>query len=222
MVATLGIDGTNTYSLDNERSYDAWGEIRQGATTSGPTNRYCANLGEQQDDESGLIYSRARYYEPSTGRFISDDPARHGNNWAIHCCNDPVNKIDPSGKEEYQPSAALTAYLLTMACWIGSLLASQLIDPIIANQLFMLINGIASGLPLFTKGIPAYIQSLVGSEVKALESMPSRAEEYSMAYGAICEMAAEVGMLTAELLAEDAEGFAAEQSVASEGWGPFF
>ncbi len=32
-------------------------------------------MGYAYDAESGLIYLRARYYDPSTGQFISRDPA---------------------------------------------------------------------------------------------------------------------------------------------------
>ena len=62
--------------MANQRSYGAWGEVRQGATTGGPRARYCGNLGHIQDDETGLIYMRARYYEASSGRFISEDPGQ--------------------------------------------------------------------------------------------------------------------------------------------------
>src|SRR5471030_1398463 len=54
--------------------------IRIGAQTGDPRGLYCASLGHKQDDESGLIYMRARYYEPITGRFISSDPdMQHSN-----------------------------------------------------------------------------------------------------------------------------------------------
>jgi hypothetical protein len=43
-VASLSRSGSS-YSLSNQRSYGAWGEIRQGATTGGPRGRYCGNLG---------------------------------------------------------------------------------------------------------------------------------------------------------------------------------
>ena len=77
MVATLSKVGS-TFQLSNQRSYDAWGAIRLGATAGDPKDRYCANLGHKQDDESGLVYMRARYYEPTSGRFISQDPSVGG------------------------------------------------------------------------------------------------------------------------------------------------
>jgi RHS repeat-associated protein len=98
MVATLSKNTAGTsWSVANERSYDVWGGVRSGATTGGPKGRYVANLGHVQDDESGLIYMRARYYEPETGRFVSEDRARDGLNWFGYCNNDPINKIDKTG-----------------------------------------------------------------------------------------------------------------------------
>ncbi|MBR4880840.1 MAG: RHS repeat-associated core domain-containing protein [Clostridia bacterium] len=65
--------------------------------------RYC---GEYYDEESGLIYLRNRYYDPTSGRFITEDPARDGNNWYVYCGGNPVNSVDPEGtasfKEKWQ------------------------------------------------------------------------------------------------------------------------
>ncbi|RYD66955.1 MAG: RHS repeat-associated core domain-containing protein, partial [Verrucomicrobiaceae bacterium] len=57
-----------------------------------------ASIGHRQDDESGLIYMRARYYDPQAGRFISEDPSMDGINWFAYCANDPVNYSDESGR----------------------------------------------------------------------------------------------------------------------------
>ncbi len=77
-----------------------WGTHPSGASAyqGAPSNRYVGSLGHQQDDDSGLYYMRARYYEPGSGRFISEDPAMDGGNWYIYCGNDPVARYDPSGK----------------------------------------------------------------------------------------------------------------------------
>ena len=54
-------------------------------------------------DASGLLYMNARYYNPSTGRFLSQD-SYSGNPydpWTQHlysyCGNNPINMVDPTG-----------------------------------------------------------------------------------------------------------------------------
>ncbi|GAB4465908.1 MAG: hypothetical protein OHK0029_36860 [Armatimonadaceae bacterium] len=40
-----------------------------------------------------------RYYDASTGRFISRDPIRDPYNGYKYCEGDPVNCVDPSGPQ---------------------------------------------------------------------------------------------------------------------------
>ena len=56
--------------------------------------RYC---GEYADSETGMIYLRNRYYDPSVGRFITEDPAKDGLNWYVYCSGNPVMHVDPTG-----------------------------------------------------------------------------------------------------------------------------
>ena len=42
-------------------------------------------------------YLRNRYYDPSIGRFTTEDPVKDGDNWYAYCGNNPVNRIDPNG-----------------------------------------------------------------------------------------------------------------------------
>ena len=44
---------------------------------------------------------RARYYDSTTGRFISEDPAFDGFNWYAYCGGNPLNRWDPSGQAWY-------------------------------------------------------------------------------------------------------------------------
>lgn len=123
MVAALSKAGS-TFSVGEARTYDAWGAVRSQVGSDGKLryrsraeippnpedrdegnnsrlvgrNRDCANLGHKQDDESGLIYMRARYYEPSSGRFISEDVKQDGQNWLVYASNNSISKVDQDGK----------------------------------------------------------------------------------------------------------------------------
>ena len=58
---------------------------------------YCGNLGHPTDPENGLIYMRARFYEPWTGRFLSHDRLYEGLNPFSYCVNNPTGFVDPDG-----------------------------------------------------------------------------------------------------------------------------
>ena len=59
--------------------------------------------GKPLDDETGLYYFNARYYDPELGRFIQPDTIVPGYdnpqayNRYSYCLNNPINRIDPSG-----------------------------------------------------------------------------------------------------------------------------
>ena len=59
--------------------------------------RWALFTGKQFDPDVGLYYFNARWYDPETGRFISEDPAKDGANWYAYCENNPVGLVDPSG-----------------------------------------------------------------------------------------------------------------------------
>ncbi|GIV10071.1 MAG: hypothetical protein KatS3mg019_2162 [Fimbriimonadales bacterium] len=82
------------YTLSAFQWRGVWGEVQSSLRTG---RGYCANLGHP-GDETGLVYMRARYYEPATGRFISEDPARDGVNWYLYAGGNPVAKVDYEGK----------------------------------------------------------------------------------------------------------------------------
>jgi RHS repeat-associated protein len=90
-------------AVTDEYEYDAYGNsfTKQGTTP----NNYLYR-GEQFDSDLSLYYLRARYYNPLTGRFMSRDPEEGKANDPktlhkyLYAGGDPVNRIDPSGRED--------------------------------------------------------------------------------------------------------------------------
>ena len=90
-----------------EYTYDAWGRLLSTtgsmANTLGLHNplRY---RGYVYDRETGLYYLQSRYYNPEWGRFINADglvstvQGLIGYNMFAYCGNNPVNRIDYTGR----------------------------------------------------------------------------------------------------------------------------
>jgi RHS repeat-associated protein len=84
----------------NHVVYDSYGQV-VGQSDATVEFRY-GYTGREQDNETGLDYYRARYYDAANGRFISEDPigfSAGDSNLTRYVGNSPVNAIDPSGLE---------------------------------------------------------------------------------------------------------------------------
>jgi RHS repeat-associated protein len=93
-----------TGALTATRKYDVYGGVRASGGSSTSKHRFVGSLGHASEDETGLIYMRARWMDPAVGRFISEDPARDGGNWFDYCAGNPVIKVDPSGRALEDPN----------------------------------------------------------------------------------------------------------------------
>ncbi|HWP30934.1 MAG TPA: RHS repeat-associated core domain-containing protein [Fimbriimonadales bacterium] len=92
------VQQTNTsQSFDGTKRYDAFGNgVSETGSWSGPFG-YGGAFGYQTDSDSGLLLLGHRYYDPSIGRFLSNDPIGDGANWYVYCENNPAKYTDPLG-----------------------------------------------------------------------------------------------------------------------------
>jgi RHS repeat-associated protein len=83
-------------SLTASTSYDAWGNPE---TSGGLTSYTPIGFAGGYTDPNGLVYLINRYYDPTTGQFLTVDPLVDETGQAYAYVGDePVNRSDPSGQ----------------------------------------------------------------------------------------------------------------------------
>ena len=85
-------------NIVNKYAYDAFGSVLKSEEQITNSFKYVGMFGVM-DEGNGLLYMRARYYDPEVGRFINKDPIGlvGGLNLYAYVGNNPVNYVDPSG-----------------------------------------------------------------------------------------------------------------------------
>jgi RHS repeat-associated protein len=80
--------------------YDVYGQV--AASDPNHPNRFMFT-GREFDAETGLYYYRARYYNPTIGRFLQTDPTGYadGLNLYQYCSNNPWNRTDALGTRSH-------------------------------------------------------------------------------------------------------------------------
>ena len=107
-------------------SYDVFGKP---SNTSDVNNPYLFT-GRRYDDETGLYYYRARYYDYATGRFMQTDPVGYtaGLNLYAYCGNNPGNFVDPLGLQSNIVTRAYNIYDQTTSAEIWWILTEPVTD----------------------------------------------------------------------------------------------
>ncbi|MBI2267030.1 MAG: RHS repeat-associated core domain-containing protein [Armatimonadetes bacterium] len=95
-------DGLGTIN----QSYRWWGDAQQTVSedsfgnrlsVTGSVNHSFGFTSREWDQETGLYFYRARYYDPQVGRFIGEDPVWDDPNLYAYVEDNPVNWVDPWG-----------------------------------------------------------------------------------------------------------------------------
>jgi RHS repeat-associated protein len=89
-------------TIVNHRRYDTYGNLFSESNAA--VDEIFSFTGRQFDEATGLQYNLNRWYDPKTGRWISEDPigfAAGDTNLSRYVGNSPTNFIDPSGLKKY-------------------------------------------------------------------------------------------------------------------------
>jgi RHS repeat-associated protein len=90
--------GTNTTSVVDHLKFDSFGNIT--AQSNSANQPLFAFTGQMWDSDVGLYWYHARWYDPHTGRFISQDPTGFGGgdfNLYRYVGNSSADSVDPNG-----------------------------------------------------------------------------------------------------------------------------
>jgi RHS repeat-associated protein len=103
--ADSGLVATRSYSaFGTPEPAQVWASRPEGNFTDVSGAGGFFYVGQEYDAETGLQYSRARYYDPRSREFIGQDPLAFtagDTNLYRRVGNSPVNATDPSGLETY-------------------------------------------------------------------------------------------------------------------------
>jgi len=93
---------TSAQTSSDTYLYEAWGNLITSTGTTVNPFRWVGRYGYYQDSSTGLIYVRARMYQPTIARWCSKDPIGYDGSYRnlfefVESC--PPIRLDPSGLE---------------------------------------------------------------------------------------------------------------------------
>nr|WP_256381552.1 RHS repeat-associated core domain-containing protein [Sulfuricella sp. T08] len=102
----VGLSNSTDTTTQTER-FDAWGNKLAGTIPQAAQYGFTG----REPDETGLTFYRARFYDPSIGRFVSRDPIglSGGINQYAYVNNSPVMFTDPWGLKAVSPLSMMLA-----------------------------------------------------------------------------------------------------------------
>jgi len=95
---------TSAQASSDTYLYDAWGNLITSTGTTVNPFRWVGRYGYYQDSSTGLVYVRARMYQPTAAMWLSIDPILwilfitrlNGVGTYVYCNDRPVASIDPT------------------------------------------------------------------------------------------------------------------------------
>ena len=132
-----------TGNVQNRYQYDAWGNYR---AQSGSQWNPFGFTGHEYDQETGLYYAKARFFDPEVGRFLTEDPAEPdltsppSLHRYLYAYGNPTYYTDPDGRETIDVTSDGEVY------WV---VEKNLPGPINPNTRRVLVGHVAMEKGLF-------------------------------------------------------------------------
>jgi RHS repeat-associated protein len=158
-------------------AYNNWGQVVDGADGAGfdGVDRARFKGALWTGAEADLYFMRARWYDPHTGRFLSEDPIglSGGINPYVFAGNDPVNQRDPSGLECQEDGPEVneldgaakkcTPGSVTLSAAVWALIEWAWDQPFDVFTLYGHLSSIAAGVAVFSFVTQDQVIGYVGS-----------------------------------------------------------
>ena len=153
-------------AIVNKYAYDAFGKVLSQVEGISNPFKFVGAFGVM-DEGNGLLYMRARYYDPSIGRFISKDPIgwAGGLNLYGYTGNNPVNFVDPAGLMSFIFNAGGHVPIVPGFASGGYNISSEKVDPYTSNASWVANDPIAEAVvgSMADIGVNAGIADLSGT-----------------------------------------------------------
>jgi RHS repeat-associated protein len=95
LIGSTRLVTTSTGTVSGVSIYDEYGNV---VSRTGATNSPFGYSGNWTDPDTGLVYLRARDYDPATAQFLTVDPAVDSTRQPYaYVANDPLAAVDPNG-----------------------------------------------------------------------------------------------------------------------------
>ena len=157
VVAALDSGGGYLYKYE----YDAYGNLTTKWNSAGgdaPTDGILMT-GKDYDEDTGLHYFNARWYDPDAGRFISEARLRPDREHPyVFCGNNPINAYDVSGDisqadfHDLCMAACLTGYVVPCLISVaGICLPCLLLPPPFGEACFLVCTAAGAGICIGAK-----------------------------------------------------------------------
>jgi RHS repeat-associated protein len=173
-------------NIVNKYAYDAFGKVLDQIEVISNPFKFVGGFGVM-DEGNGLLYMRARYYDPEIGRFISKDPIGFvgGLNLYTYVGNNPINWIDPLGLQTkpYPPGSKHPEQNITDVSkgklWVSTMVKIGGITVIGLGVIYTspVIVGVGAGIELGYLAYEAYYAYLAGRKTIENEKFERKLEE---------------------------------------------